>query len=1478
MKVNIAKWPKRAVAAILAVLLAITFLPFSNFNLVTAKADVGDPPAHSKSRSDNGDGTYKIELTVTGDADDQTEGDSHVNVMIVYDESSSMTNGTGSGNRNRADYAEDAVYSLVNGLVGYQNQGIDIYMAEVGFGTGVNTRTNWTDSLTTIRSHYDEGVDGTITRNAHGNYGYNGTAWAAALDRADSLLDNLTNVNGQDRSGYPTFVILVTDGGPTVSPGNQTTTPGPNVPWTNYRVHYLAAAPEARAIQSRSNTTLYGIYAFGTDANLLDDLMYYANTNTHRTVNGYSIQTATQTQHNFGNDEGADYYYNASNSDALNQAIEDIFSQIVEAMGITEVSISDGTTSAVTASSGEVTNLLGVDEDSYQYWMSIPVDSSNQFKRTKNVNGVATEITYTVNGGTVTWTEGGASKSVTLNGSVKNGQFKFEWTQDDFPNDLYEYAPNDAELVNGAVEWDLSNVEVLLDGVTYSVTFDVYPSQTALDYKARLDNGEAYDDVVDADLQDYFHKDGSLETNTGGSVTYSDSRDGSGPNTTEFVNPPAVATTSSSMTVEKEWEGASAPSVELNLDILMDGDEENPFYVAKLNSADGWEATFNISAGMIVDGEALPDAMGHDFSFAELDDTQYRWELHAPTVRPMIIDGADEPTILIKEDVENGYDSSGKTTYTIDGKTYYVDPAISTLTATNHRRSNLNLTKVVTGEGADPDALFPFTLQVNNIKAPETEPTDDPEHNSDYWVWFSIIDAEDNPVTTAAGVSNATPSGNYFYAKSGDSITLNMKAGWNLRFTNLPSGSTYSFTEGDASGFKFISAENTGAADDTFEADGKTATGTIVTYNANAYEVTFTNDYAETDITVDKVWVDDSDAAGARPDELELTLNGAPANTEIPDPEITESDDGNTWTYTWAGLPKYDSAGEEIEYTVTEETVPAGYQVSGSPAEDGGEITNRYVLVDISVNKVWDDNGDQDGVRPGSLTLTVNGAPEGTAIPDPTINKSGNTWTYTWTGLPKYDGDEEIEYTVTEENVPEDYTCETTTVANGETITNVHTLETIDLTIVKEWDDDDDRDGLRPESLEFYLSDGIQTDPVATVTLPNDEGEWTATVEGLPKKSGGQDINYTWTEDEDSLPTGYELTKTEPSEDGLTTTLTNSYEPEEISVTVTKTWSDGGDVDGVRPDELTLTLNAPDDVEVPDPTITEDGDNWTYVWADLPKKSGGEDIEYTVTEENVPEGYTCETPTVANGGTITNVHTPEEIEVTVEKEWEDNDDQLGMRPSTLSVTLLQDGETYGTYELTADDEWTLTVDGLPKNKKDDEGETVEIEYTWEETVPEGYEQSDKSTGDNVTTFTNTLNLGDLIIEKDLTKYNNFVNQTVSAEADPVTFIYRVTASLGSWTFDDYVSLTFDGAGTDSIEFEEVFPVGAEVTIVEVYSGAGYKNTGESTVTVKITDPADTTAKVATANFKNAYDNKIKNGWGIQNHYSDGKYVPEETLR
>ena len=64
--------------------------------------------------------------------------------------------------------------------------------------------------------------------------------------------------------------------------------------------------------------------------------------------------------------------------------------------------------------------------------------------------------------------------------------------------------------------------------------------------------------------------------------------------------------------------------------------------------------------------------------------------------------------------------------------------------------------------------------------------------------------------------------------------------------------------------------------------------------------------------------------------------------------------------------------------------------------------------------------------------------------------------------------------------------------------------------------------------------------------------------------------------------------------------------------------------------------------------------------------------EYTWSEE-LPDGYTVTVSDPDGMGitTLTNTHTPATIEASVEKTWDDNEDQDGKRPEKLLVTLMR---------------------------------------------------------------------------------------------------------------------------------------------------------------------------------------------------------------
>ena len=73
------------------------------------------------------------------------------------------------------------------------------------------------------------------------------------------------------------------------------------------------------------------------------------------------------------------------------------------------------------------------------------------------------------------------------------------------------------------------------------------------------------------------------------------------------------------------------------------------------------------------------------------------------------------------------------------------------------------------------------------------------------------------------------------------------------------------------------------------------------------------------------------------------------------------------------------------------------------------------------------------------------------------------------------------------------------------TLTNSHTPETTELTVIKVWNDENNRDGIRPASLAVTLSNGM------TVML-SEENSWTAVITDLPVFADGKPVEYTWKE------------------------------------------------------------------------------------------------------------------------------------------------------------------------------------------------------------------------------------------------------------------------------------------------------------------------------------------------------------------------------
>ena len=271
------------------------------------------------------------------------------------------------------------------------------------------------------------------------------------------------------------------------------------------------------------------------------------------------------------------------------------------------------------------------------------------------------------------------------------------------------------------------------------------------------------------------------------------------------------------------------------------------------------------------------------------------------------------------------------------------------------------------------------------------------------------------------------------------------------------------------------------------------------------------------------------------------------------------------------------------------------------------------------------------------------------------------------------------------------------------------------------WDDADDEASKRPADLSITLSNGLG------LTL-NEEDNWSATVENLPKENtSGEDIAYTWIIE--NLPEGYSVSTS--ITEGTVTTVTLSYQevvPEEtVEASVKVVWDDADDQDGKRPESLVATLS--NGMEV---TLNE-ANNWSATIEELLKNSeGGEEILYTWTINGIPEDYNFTTSDVEGTETVlTYKHIPETIDLTLKFVWNDENNQDNIRPTSLNV-FLNDEESH---VLTEENDWTLTLLDLPKY---DSGE--EIKYIWTVAeLPEGYTSPEIEETDDIslTMFTST---------------------------------------------------------------------------------------------------------------------------------------------
>ena len=176
-----------------------------------------------------------------------------------------------------------------------------------------------------------------------------------------------------------------------------------------------------------------------------------------------------------------------------------------------------------------------------------------------------------------------------------------------------------------------------------------------------------------------------------------------------------------------------------------------------------------------------------------------------------------------------------------------------------------------------------------------------------------------------------------------------------------------------------------------------------------------------------------------------------------------------------------------------------------------------------------------------------------------------------------------------------------------------------------------------------------------------------------------------------SAPKGYQLadtvivTSTNFDSKGAVIKIIDKME--KTSVSGKKTWNDNNNQDGIRPSSITVNLLA-NGQQVASKTVSA-SDNWQYSFDNLAAYANGKKITYTVTEDAVA-GYTS----TVDGDNVTNNHTPATVKVSGTKTWNDDNNQDGIRPSSITVNLLANGRQVASKTVSASDNWQYSFDNL----------------------------------------------------------------------------------------------------------------------------------------------------------------------------------------
>ena len=212
-------------------------------------------------------------------------------------------------------------------------------------------------------------------------------------------------------------------------------------------------------------------------------------------------------------------------------------------------------------------------------------------------------------------------------------------------------------------------------------------------------------------------------------------------------------------------------------------------------------------------------------------------------------------------------------------------------------------------------------------------------------------------------------------------------------------------------------------------------------------------------------------------------------------------------------------------------------------------FVNRTDIRSVTATKVWDDVDNQDGLRPASVNVTLRRRGDSIFSESATLTAAGG-WTWTWEELDIKDASsgEIYEYYIIENAVPQYTAAYSGDMNSGLIVTNTYQPKTADFRVVKHWQDDDNAQGLRPETLTYTLVGSTADGRVVSTTVSDPVPDpWSYLFADMPLYNQGQQLHYTLTEAE--IP-GYEasIVPVGDGSGGAVFNVTNTLTATDVSI------------------------------------------------------------------------------------------------------------------------------------------------------------------------------------------------------------------------------------------------------------------------------------------------------------------------------------------